>query len=187
MKRVVSENECVAIQLLFHWRRLACSFFSSGSVGNIKKMTIVRKGRLTNINFSVQLIVGACAFVGKRRGHVYVHKMIVSNLWHYGEGSWDMKLRIGKHPRALPTVKFQSNNTRNIIWTENCIISWQNITSCSLISCHDFSSRVQLLLKESFNWFHWTFHFYFAINWSTTGAWSLKNFSLFREKIRTQY
>ena len=138
MKRVIRENECVAIQLLFHWRRLACSFFSSGSVGNIKKMKLVRKGRLTNVNFSVQLIFRTCAFVGKRRGHVYVHKTIVSNLWHYGGGSWDMKLHIGKHPRELHAIKFQLNNTRNIIWTENYIISWQNITSCSLIACHDF-------------------------------------------------
>jgi len=61
--------------------------FSSGSVGSIKKMTIVRKGGLTNVNFSVQLILRTCTFVGKRRGHVYVHKMIVSNLWHYGGGS----------------------------------------------------------------------------------------------------
>ena len=30
-----------------------------------------------------------------------------------------MKLRIGKHPRELHTIKFQLNNTRNIIWTEN--------------------------------------------------------------------
>ena len=60
-----------------------------------------------------------------------------------------MKLRIGKHPRALHTIKFQSKNTRNIIWTENCIISLQNITSFSLIACHDFLSRIQLLLKEN--------------------------------------
>lgn len=27
-----------------------------------------------------------------------------------------MKLRIGKHPRELHAIKFQLNNTRNIIW-----------------------------------------------------------------------
>lgn len=118
-------------------------------LSKIKKLTIVRKGRLSNVNCSVQLIFRTCTFVGKRRGHVYVHKTIVSNLWHYGGGSWDMKLRIGKHPRELHTIKFQLNNTRNIIWTENYIISWQNITSCSLIACHDFLSRKQLLLKEN--------------------------------------
>ena len=114
-------------------------------------MTIVRKGRLTNVNFSVQLIFRTCAFVGKRRGHVYVHKTIVSNLWHYG-GSRKLRHE-ATYRKTPPRIAYNlsvNQTTRGVLYGQKTASFHDKTLQVALLSLVTiFLSRIQLLLKEN--------------------------------------